>query len=165
MIFRLLASKPNQGDYIVGAQTTAEMTLADDVATVILTLDDGSMDEEFQGTGGFTVTRDDHGNKDQPINVFVELTGSAVYNADFTYLNLNGYSHPTWYVTIPADQNSTSVTLTPIKDLIIEGDESVIFSLLASKPNQGDYIVGAQTTVEMTIFDLVNNIFSDSFED
>ena len=57
-------------------------------STVNLTLDDGSMDEEFQGTGGFTVTRD--GSTTEAILVFVALSGSAAINTDFTYQNLNG---------------------------------------------------------------------------
>ena len=165
LVFELLPPISGNGDYTIGTEKMAEMTLDDDVAEVILTLDDGDMDEATLGTGSFTVTRDDHGNKDQPINVFVKLTGSAAYNADFTYLNLQGYSHPTWYVNIPAGQNSTMVTLTPVRDSIIEGDESLIFTLLPSVTNQGDYIVGTSTTAEMTIFDLVDRMFSDSFED
>ena len=165
LAFNLLASITGNGDYTVGDQVLAEMAITDDVAEVILTLDDASMDEEFLGTGGFTVTRDDHGNKAQAINVFVEMSGSATYNTDYSYTNLSGYSHPTWFVHIPADQNSASVTLTPVKDFIIEGDESLAFTLLASKPGNGDYIVGDQVLAEMTIFDLVDKIFRDSFED
>jgi len=165
LIFTLLPSKPGNGDYLIGAQTSAQLTIQDDVAEVILTLDDGEMDEEFQGIGSFTVTRDDHGNKQQAMNVFVELTGSASYTSDFTYQKLIGYSHPTWYVTIPSGQNSTTVILTPVRDLIIEGDESLIFKLLPSKPGNGDYIIGVQTTAAMTIFDLVDRIFGDNFEE
>jgi len=54
---------------------------------------------------------------------------------------------------IPAGQNSTSVTLTPVKDNFNEGVENLVFNLLPSKSNQGDYIVGAQTTAEMSIAD------------
>ena len=164
LAFELLPSVPSSGDYTIGDQVLAEMTIADDVAEVTLTLEDGEMDEATQGSGSFTVTRDDHGNKAQGIRVYVKMTGSAQYNTDFTYANLNGYSHPTWYVNIPAGENSTTVTLTAIRDLIIEGDESLIFTLLPSVPNNGDYLVGAQTTAEMIILDLVDNIFSDGFE-
>jgi len=72
LAFTLQPPPVNQPDYNVGAQILAEMTLTDDIAEMILTLDDASMDEATQGSGGFTVTRDDHGNKDQAINVFVE---------------------------------------------------------------------------------------------
>jgi len=165
LAFTLLASAPGNGDYTVGAQTLAEMTLTDDVAEVILTLDDASMDEATQGTGGFTVTRDNGGNVNQAINIIVEYSGSATLNTDFSTLNLQYYSPPVWYVQIPGGQNSTSVTLTPIKDDIIEGDETLAFTLLASVPGNGDYSVGDQVLAEMTIADLVDSIFRDSFED
>jgi hypothetical protein len=71
-------------------------------STVNLTLDDGSMDEEFQGIGGFTVTRD--GSTAEAILVFVEVSGSAAINTDYTYQNLVGYIHPIWYVRIPAGE-------------------------------------------------------------
>ena len=74
LVFELLPPISGNGDYTIGTEKMAEMTLDDDVAEVILTLDDGDMDEATLGTGSFTVTRDDHGNKDQPINVFVKLT-------------------------------------------------------------------------------------------
>ena len=125
-------------------------------STVNLSLNDGSMDEEFQGTGSFTVTRD--GSTAEAINVFVELTGSAQVNADFTYLNLTGYNHPTWYVRIPAGENSTSVTLTPTKDNFNEGVETLAFTLLPSVPNNGDYIVGDEKLAEMTITDDVTTV-------
>jgi hypothetical protein len=77
-----------------------------------------------------------------PISVFVQLTGTAQYNADFTYANLNGYSVPTWYVNIPAGQNSTTVTLTPVKDNLNEGVETLVFTLLPSTSGNGDYLIG-----------------------
>ena len=131
-------------------------------STVNLTLDDGSMDEEFQGTGSFTVTRD--GSTTEAINVFVEMSGSAGYTTDFDTANLTGYNHPIWYVHIPANQNSTTVTLTPRKDDLNEGIETVAFNLLPSVPGNGDYLVGDQVLAQMTIFDWTDKIFSDSFE-
>lgn len=157
-----MASQP---DYTVGAQVLAEMTLADDVAEVILTLDDASMNEATQGTGGFTVTRDERGNKAAIINVFVVYSSTAAIGSDFSSVNLIGFPHPTYIVQIPAGQNSASVTLTPIKDFTIEGGESLIFTLVGPATGQPDYVVGAQITAEMTILDLVDDIFSASFED
>lgn len=131
-------------------------------STVNLILDDPSMDEEFLGTGKFTVTRD--GSTAEAINVFVQMTGNAQYSADFSHQNLNGYAHPAWFVTIPAGENSITVTLTAIKDFVIEGDETVIFTLLPPVAGYGDYTIGGQTTVLITILDLVNDIFRDGFE-
>ena len=55
--------------------------------------------------------------------------------------------------------------LTPIKDSVIEGDETLVFSLRDSVAGHGDFIVGDQTSAEMTIFDLVDKIFIDGFEE
>jgi len=165
VVFTLVDGTLYGSDYTVGAQTTAEMTLTDDVAEVILSLDDGTMDEEFQGTGGFSVTRDNHGNPDQAINIFVAFSGSATVDTDFSMANITGYSYPIYYVHLPAGQNSASVTLTPKKDNVIEGDETVVFTLVDGTSYGSDYTVGAQTTAEMTIFDFVDRIFLDSFED
>jgi hypothetical protein len=41
--------KPGNGEYLIGAQTGAELTIADDEAGVILTLDDRNLDEATQG--------------------------------------------------------------------------------------------------------------------
>jgi hypothetical protein len=106
-----------------------------------------------------------NGSTTEAINIFVEYSGSAAHGPDFTSVNLNSFSYPLYYVNIPAGQNSTSVTLTPIKDFIIEGNESLIFTLQPNPANQPDYNVGAQTTAEMIILDLVDKIFFDSFED
>jgi len=119
--------------------------------TVNLILDDGTMDEEFQGTGSFTVTRD--GSTAQALNVFVTMSGTASYTSDFTWVNLNGYSHPTWYVNIPAGQSSTTVTLTPSKDNLNEGVESLVFTLRESAEDPGNYVIGGQTTAELSIAD------------
>ena len=134
-------------------------------STVNLTPGEASMDEATQGSGGFIVTRDDAGNKNAAILVFVDYAGSATFNTDFTSTNLTGYAPNTYWVQIPAGQNSAGVVLTPIKDFVIEGDESLKFTLAAAVTVHGDYTVGAQTTAEMTILDLVDIIFLDSFED
>jgi len=68
-------------------------------STVNLTLDRADMDEATLSTGGFTVTRD--GSTNEGINVFVEVSGSAAINADYTVQNLLQSAHPIWYVHIP----------------------------------------------------------------
>jgi hypothetical protein len=48
--------------------------------------------------------------------------------------------------------------------LVIEGDESVSFTLLPPPSGQAHYTVGAQDMAEMTILDLVDKVFFDSLE-
>ncbi len=54
------------------------------------------------------------------------------------------------FVTIPANQNSAVVTITPIDDTIPESNETAIFTLL---PNPGYDIIPAQSSTTITIHD------------
>jgi hypothetical protein len=65
-------------------------------------------------------------------------------------------------LTIPADMLSMSSTVTPIKDFVIEGDETVIWTLIGDGLS---YTVGADTDAEMIILDLVDFVFKDGFEE
>jgi hypothetical protein len=65
-------------------------------------------------------------------------------------------------LTIPANELTMSSIITPVKDFIIEGDETVIWTL---QPDNATYTVGADTLAEMTIADLVDLIFKDSLEE
>ena len=154
--------QPDNASYTVGADTLAEMTLTDDVAEVNLTLDDGVMDEASQGTGKFTVTRSSNGKLDAPLRVLFSFAGSAVNGTDYDatdqgYINANTRS-----LTIPANELSMSSTITPVKDFVIEGDETVTWTL---QSDNATYTVGSGILAEMTIADLIDLMFKDSFED
>jgi len=141
------------------------MSISDDVAQVTLTVDDALAAEIDQDKASFTVTRSSNGNVAAALNVFVQRSGSATINADYSTLYLNGYSGDTYYVQIPANQLSQTVTLTPVFDEVEEGDETAAF-ILQNPLSQGhDYTIGAPSRAEITIRDFVDVIFSDSFED
>lgn len=55
--------------------------------------------------------------------------------------------------------------LTPDYELVEEGDETAIFTLLGPQLAGHDYTVGAAAQGLITILDLVDSIFKDSFED
>ena len=50
-------------------------------------------------------------------------------------------------MTIPANQTSVTITVTPINDALAEGPETVILTLTAT----ANYKVSAQTTATVTI--------------
>jgi hypothetical protein len=52
--------------------------------------------------------------------------------------------------------------ITPIRDLVIEGDETVTWTLYS---DQGTYNLGTDVFAEMTIADLIDLVFKDSLED
>ena len=163
--FALAAPVSAGHDYTIGAPDQGDFTISDDVAEVTLSVDDASAAEAGQDTAGFTVTRTGNGNPAVSMNVFVERSGSATIGSDYTTTNLNGYSATTYYVVIPANQLSQSVTLTPVFDEIVEGDETAGFKLLGPLSVGHDYTIGIPDQGEILILDFVDGIFADSFED
>ncbi len=65
-------------------------------------------------------------------NVNFTLGGTAVFGTDYTTIpNIAGtYSPPNnYYVTIPAGQSSTTLTIVPIQDGVVEGTESIVLGI------------------------------------
>ena len=152
----------DQGTYNLGADVLAEMSIVDDPVEVILTLDDGEMDEASLGTGKFTVTRSANGKPDAALPVFFTFGGTASNGGDYTAADQN-YAGPIHrQMTIPANVDSVSSIITPIRDLVIEGDETVTWTLYS---DQGTYNLGTDVFAKMTIADLIDLIFKDSLED
>jgi hypothetical protein len=90
--------------------------------TVTLQTTDGDAAEAGQDPGSFTVERTSDVNFDQQLHVLVARTGSATQNGDYTITPFSLNTHPNIYqVTIPASQARTVVTLTPVRDNLIEG--------------------------------------------
>jgi len=75
------------------------------------------------------------------LTVFYAISGAAINGTDYTTLSGN--------VTIPANQSSVTITITPVDDIAVEGPETVILTINAS----ASYIVGAPATATVTITD------------
>lgn len=133
--------------------------------TVNITLDDGALAEATLDGGGFTVTRSNNGAVDQVLNVWMERSGTATFNSDYSQSGLLLWSGNTYYIQIPAGQLSASATVTPFQDNIMEGDETVTWDLIAPLQSNHYYTLGAPMQVEMTIADFVDLLFKDGFED
>jgi hypothetical protein len=89
--------------------------------------------------GSFTLTRT--GSTAQALTVFFTVGGGATAGVD--YVTLPGS------VVIPAGQTSSSLTLTPIDDGLVEGAETVIVTLSANTA----YVVGSPSAATVTITD------------
>ena len=145
---------------LVALTGTSSVALA--LPVVNLTLDDGEMDEAGLGTGKFTVTRSSDEPIDQPLHVRFTFGGTASNGGDYTAAD-QGYAGPIHrQMTIPANETSISSIITPIRDSVIEGDETVTWTLYS---DQGTYNLGTDVFTEMTIADLIDLVFKDSFED
>jgi hypothetical protein len=148
--------------YVTGPNVQAEVVIADDVPIVNLTLD-GPAAENGPTAGGFTVTRSNNGVISQALNLGVDVQGTAKFAADYAtdphMIRLGG---TVYRVTIPAGQLSATTSITPVQDGIDEDDETAIFTLVGDNET---YTVGESITANVTIFDFVEKIFKDSFED
>ncbi len=127
------------GDYGLGSTVSAVVTITDaPVVTVAAT--DPSAAELGAATGYFTVTRS--GALTLPLTVGFTLSGTATAG-DYAISASSS-------VTIPAGTASAKVTVTPVADLEIEGDETVILSLASG----ADYWLGTENAATVTIADL-----------
>ncbi|MHC4716266.1 MAG: Calx-beta domain-containing protein, partial [Planctomycetota bacterium] len=125
--------------YSIGSPSSGTVTIADnDVPTVTLSATDPDAAEELQDTGTFTVSRDDD-------------TGDLVVN-----YSVSGTAAPADYqetltgsVTVPDGQLSVDITITPVDDSEIEGDETVILTLTGDPA----YAIGSPDSGTVTIVD------------
>ncbi|PYJ85376.1 MAG: hypothetical protein DME22_09400 [Verrucomicrobia bacterium] len=108
-------------------------------AVVIVIATDPSASEAGPDPGTFTISRS--GSTAQALTVYYTLAGTAQNGVD--YQTLSGS------VTIPTDASSTTVSVTPIDDNQLEGDETVVVTLSFST----GYTVGSPGSATVVIHD------------
>jgi subtilisin family serine protease len=131
--------------YTVGSPGSATVTIADDeeeppppLPTVTVAATDANASESG-GTGTFTVSR--NGSTTSSLTVNYAMNGSADNGTD--YETLPGS------VTFASGSSSASITLTPIDDSTVEGDETVVLTL----SDNSAYAVGSPGSATVTIVD------------
>ncbi|MEM6573466.1 MAG: hypothetical protein AAF736_04300, partial [Pseudomonadota bacterium] len=144
---------PDPTSYTVGADTQADLTLADSVPEVNLSLVEGAMDEAGPVTGRFRVTRTNAGNPTAALTVNIDITGTAQRNVDYELPGI--FSGSPLAVQIPRDVNEVEFELTPRLDNIVEGVEDIQVTL---EPDPSLYTVGAQTQANLTLADSVTEV-------
>jgi hypothetical protein len=109
------------------------------------------------------VTRTSNAKFDAALNVRVARTGDATIGADYSISPFSFIIQPNIYrVTIPANETSMTVTLTPVLDSNEEeGDETAEFTLIG---DESTYTVGSPAFGIITIADFTDLVFRDSFE-
>lgn len=125
--------------YVIGAQSTATIAIADDPPTVTIVATDPDAAEAGPDTGTLTITRTG-GNPAAAMNVFLTRTGSAA-PADYTGIAT--------FATFAANQTSVVLTLTPVQDTLVEGPHEAVIGLSPS-PN---YVIGTPASATVTIAD------------
>lgn len=139
----LLATITENDAYIVDSENgSVEATLADDEKpTVSLAATDAAATETDNTTGTFTISRKEGEATTDPITVNLTISGTAKNGKDYNKIAKT--------VTIPAGEESATVTITPKTDTVVEGPETVILTLAT-----GNYLINSSAkTGTVTIAD------------
>ncbi len=107
--------------------------------TVTIAATDPNASETGPDNGVFTITRT--GDTTNPLVVAYTIGGTATNGTDYQLLSGSA--------TIGAGQASTTITLTPIDDVLVEGPETAILTLSTS----GAYVIGTAGSATVTIAD------------
>ena len=107
------------------------------VVTVAAT--DASAAEGGSDPGTFTVTRSD--STAAPLTVSYSMSGTAANGTDYQVLPGT--------ITIPVGASSATVTVTPVDDTLVEGDETAVLTLIVGP----SYTVGTASTATVVIAD------------
>jgi hypothetical protein len=142
---RVNYSGPKRDRYLIAENSkTATVNLLDFEPTVgIVATDSAAAEGTPPNTGTFTVTRNRADAFDLVVDYAIGGTASAKdYNPWPTAL--------TGHVTIPKNQTSATITITPIDDLEVEPAETVILTL---KDSKSYHVNAAQESATVTIAD------------
>jgi hypothetical protein len=132
-------------DYEIEGERSATVTIVDNdsfVPEVSITAAPSEISEFGQRGGTITIART--GNSEKELTVSFLRTGTATYLQDYDLGGVTGES-----VTIPARRSSVAVRVTSRNDRTVEGDETVILTLLGG----AEYFLGAQSSATITILD------------
>jgi hypothetical protein len=106
---------------------------------VTIAASDSTATESGPTTGTFRVSRT--GGTGSALTVFYTLGGTAVSGTDYTL------SPAPSSVTIPAGASSKTITVTPINDVVMEGNETVVMTLSP----RSNYTVGSPSSATVTV--------------
>ena len=116
---------------------TATVNLIDDEPTISIVATDALAAEIGSNTGLFTLTRT--GPLTGPFTLTILVTGTATPNGDYTAISTT--------VTFLAGESTATIDVLPIDDLDVEGDETVIISLVADPSFRIGSAAGIATVV------------------
>jgi hypothetical protein len=126
----------------LGSPSSSTLTIQDDdvaLPTVSISASDPSAAEVGPDSGILTITRS--GSTAAALIVHYSVSGTATGGSDYAAL--------AGTVTIPAGQTSATLTVTPVDDAVVEGNETVIVTVSADPA----YTIGASASATIAIAD------------
>ncbi|MCI0635539.1 MAG: hypothetical protein L0206_16740, partial [Actinobacteria bacterium] len=137
----VLTISPNLA-YVVGTPDSATVVIGDDPAILTLSVSDPDAAEAGLDPGAFVITRSGG-------NVAAELT--ARFSLTGTAQNTDDYSLIGGTKVIPAGQTAVAVDVLPLPDNNVEGDQTVVLTLIPQAILT--YLVGSPASGTVTIGD------------
>jgi gliding motility-associated-like protein/uncharacterized repeat protein (TIGR01451 family) len=144
-------SSASYGAFTAGAAYQAVTTIADDdnkAANRVLSIAVTTGAAEPGTNGAFTISLPAGITTAEPVTVQYSISGTASGGADYTALSGTA--------VIPAGAGSVTVSVQPIDDKIIEGDETVVLTLTGGSAATGSFSGSSAAT--MTIADDDNTV-------
>jgi len=140
----VVLSLSGRPDYVVVIPGLAGLTIVDDDGAVVtIVASDPEASEAGGDTGTFTITRAG-GDLTAPLIVLISRSGTATNGSDYAAIGGG-----TFALTIPGNQTSALVTITPLPDTVVEGDETVILTISPRVV----YVIGQPGSATVTIRD------------
>jgi hypothetical protein len=132
-----IAASPS---YAIATPDPATVRILDDPAIVQLVASAPAANEQGLLAGAFTLSRSG-GDTANSLSVPLSRLGTAGNGSDYGFVSSS--------VVFPANQMSVAVPITPIADNQVEGEETVVYSLIAST----NFLPGASGGGTVTIAD------------
>lgn len=134
--------------YEVGAPSSASGTITNDDTDVSVAVSPASVTEDGAGNLVYTFTRVGVTTNALTVNFSIDTGGNnAVFPADYAQSGAATFVPPVGTVTFGAGNSTATVTVDPTPDLLVEADETVIFTVTSG----AGYNVGSPASATGTI--------------
>ncbi len=110
------------GSYTITAPSSATLLIFDDEPAVSIAATDDTAYEAGSNPGEFILTRSGNTNADLTVNL--TISGTASNGVDYTVISNSA--------VIPAGATETVIALTPINDVLVEGNETVQLTIVSN---------------------------------
>lgn len=134
--------------YAVGAPSVANGTISNDDTDVSVAVSPASVTEDGATNLTYTFTRAGVTTNSLTVNFSIAVGGSnATFPLDYTESGSTTFAPPVGSVTFSPGSSTAQVIIDPAADAIVEGDETVIFTVTAGT----GYNVGSPSSASGTI--------------